>query len=62
MKAAAAVLITSVVCSSKSKTVESDLDKLQLEITQLTTERDQLVRQLEKSQEGFSKPNNLKKV
>merc|ERR1712123_479971 len=37
--------------SSKSKTVESDLDKLQLEIAQLTTERDQLVRQLEKSQD-----------
>ena len=35
----------------KHKTVESDLDKLHLEIAQLTTERDQLVRQLEKSQE-----------
>merc|ERR1711884_476558 len=35
----------------KHKTVESDLDKLHLEIAQLTTERDQLVRQLEKSQD-----------
>ena len=38
--------------STKSKTVESDIDKLHLEISQLTTERDQLVRQLEKSQVG----------
>ena len=36
--------------SHKHKSVESDLDKLHLEIAQLTTERDQLVRQLEKSQ------------
>ena len=36
--------------SHKHKSVEGDLDKLHLEIAQLTTERDQLVRQLEKSQ------------
>ena len=36
--------------SHKHKAVEGDLDKLHLEISQLTTERDQLVRQLEKSQ------------
>ena len=29
----------------------NDIEKLELEITQLTTERDQLVRQLEKSQD-----------
>ena len=34
----------------KHKSVESDLDKLHLEIAQLTTERYQLVRQLEQSQ------------
>merc|ERR1712113_533546 len=48
--------------SSKSKTAEGDLDKLQLEIAQLTTERDQLVRQLEKSQDmllSFQQDLNL---
>ena len=39
--------------SHKRKSVESDLDKLHLEIAQLTTERDALVRQLEKSQVSF---------
>merc|ERR1712054_634922 len=46
----------------KHKSVESDLDKLQLEIAQLTTERDQLVRQLEKSQDmllSFQQDLNL---
>ena len=46
----------------KHKTVESDLDKLHLEIAQLTTERDQLVRQLEKSQDmllSFQQDLNL---
>ena len=48
--------------SHKHKTVESDLDKLHLEIAQLTTERDQLVRQLEKSQDmllSFQQDLNL---
>merc|ERR1739844_554367 len=47
---------------SKTKHVEGDLDKLQLEINQLTTERDQLVRQLEKSQDmllSFQQDLNL---
>merc|ERR1712203_845846 len=35
----------------KAKNKEQDLDKMELEINQLTTERDQLVRQLEKSQD-----------
>ena len=33
------------------KLKDNDVDKLELEITQLNTERDQLVRQLEKSQD-----------
>ena len=48
--------------SLKHKTVENDLDKLHLEIAQLTTERDQLVRQLEKSQDmllSFQQDLNL---
>merc|ERR1719438_376048 len=48
--------------SHKHKTVEGDLDKLHLEIAQLTTERDQLVRQLEKSQDmllSFQQDLNL---
>ena len=44
----------------KHKSVESDLDKLHLEIAQLTTERDQLVRQLEKSQVKLSMCNILR--
>ena len=36
---------------SASKLRDNDIDKLELEITQLNTERDQLVRQLEKSQD-----------
>merc|ERR1719410_2171799 len=48
--------------SHKHKSVESDLDKLHLEIAQLTTERDALVRQLEKSQDmllSFQQDLNL---
>ena len=48
--------------SHKQRGVESDLDKLHLEIAQLTTERDQLVRQLEKSQDmllSFQQDLNL---
>ena len=37
--------------SSAVKLKDNDVDKLELEITQLNTERDQLVRQLEKSQD-----------
>merc|ERR1739846_269718 len=36
---------------SAAKLRDNDVDKLELEITQLNTERDQLVRQLEKSQD-----------
>merc|ERR1712038_1421720 len=36
---------------SNAKLRDNDVDKLELEITQLNTERDQLVRQLEKSQD-----------
>merc|ERR1712079_222668 len=36
---------------SRSKNKDNDIEKLELEITQLNTERDQLVRQLEKSQD-----------
>lgn len=36
---------------SAAKLKDNDVDKLELEITQLNTERDQLVRQLEKSQD-----------
>ena len=36
---------------SNSKLRDNDVDKFELEITQLNTERDQLVRQLEKSQD-----------
>merc|ERR1712045_934488 len=37
--------------STAAKLKDNDVDKLELEITQLNTERDQLVRQLEKSQD-----------
>merc|ERR1712226_884881 len=37
--------------AEKAKSKEQDMDKMELEINQLTTERDQLVRQLEKSQD-----------
>merc|ERR1712008_102394 len=37
--------------STAAKVKDNDVDKLELEITQLNTERDQLVRQLEKSQD-----------
>merc|ERR1712018_531361 len=36
---------------SAAKLKDNDMDKLELEITQLNTERDQIVRQLEKSQD-----------
>lgn len=37
--------------STAAKLKDNDVDKLELEITQFNTERDQLVRQLEKSQD-----------
>merc|ERR1712141_554610 len=37
--------------AEKAKGKEQDMDKMELEINQLTTERDQLVRRLEKSQD-----------
>lgn len=37
--------------TAQSQFRNNDIEKLELEITQLTTERDQLVRQLEKSQD-----------
>ena len=49
--------------STAAKLKDNDVDKLELEITQLNTERDQLVRQLEKSQDmllSFQQGNCLK--
>lgn len=48
--------------STERRVRESNADKLELEITQLNTERDQLVRQLEKSQDmllSFQQDLNL---